>query len=207
MAATTTTSTSTTNTSTTAAASDKQAVVADLDQKPVAVQWVQTIELGYTTDIGNNNAASRNKKPVCFGCSKIETTTTTTGKPLFQKCARCNVASYCSKECQIKDWKAVRKGGGGHKDACDSYARLDFVKVFVDHHDDHDDSSTNTTTVVQITTKNATAREIIRNQLFGRIRIYACAFAVHRTVTQRCLGAWCGCHESLAVAFLDVGGI
>ena len=33
-------------------------------------------------------------------------------KPLV--CARCKVVAYCSKECQIKDWKA------GHKQACKS---------------------------------------------------------------------------------------
>ena len=33
-------------------------------------------------------------------------------KPDMKKCSRCKTVVYCSKECQIKDWKA------GHKHAC-----------------------------------------------------------------------------------------
>merc|ERR1712098_370097 len=41
-------------------------------------------------------------------CGKIE------AQPReFQKCARCGVVYYCSKNCQKKDWKK-----GGHKKRC-----------------------------------------------------------------------------------------
>lgn len=33
-------------------------------------------------------------------------------KPDMKKCSRCKKVVYCSKECQLKDWKA------GHKHVC-----------------------------------------------------------------------------------------
>jgi MYND finger len=141
-----------------------------LQNSPSAIEWVQTLELGYDEP--------EPFQTVCFSCRKLpsdepshtassssedvdmhenEAPTMTTKKPLL-KCAKCHVASYCSRECQIKDWK------GGHKRACTSYGRLVTFST-----DDED--------------ANATVRATIRSELFHRIRFYACPYAVHKTRT------------------------
>lgn len=35
----------------------------------------------------------------------------------FKKCGRCRLVSYCSRECQKKDWKR-------HKDSCEDYRSI-----------------------------------------------------------------------------------
>ena len=73
------------------------------------------------------------------------------------KCAKCKVAGYCTKECQIKDWKE-----GGHKAACATYARLA--------------EATSCDTSMRL--PSVTDRQAARNEVFGRIRFYACPYAV-----------------------------
>lgn len=69
------------------------------------------------------------------------------------RCSKCNVACYCQKECQVHDWKK-----GGHKLACDSYKRVGpHMKIADD-----------------------LAKAQARREVFGRIRFYACPYAVHR---------------------------
>ncbi|KAI8854682.1 hypothetical protein BC829DRAFT_379417 [Chytridium lagenaria] len=46
-------------------------------------------------------------KVLCDGCGKRETKTDE-----WKKCAKCSFNAYCSKECQVKDWKEQ------HKSAC-----------------------------------------------------------------------------------------
>ncbi|CAB9522228.1 expressed unknown protein [Seminavis robusta] len=147
-------------TSSSSSSSNNQAVD-NLQKTPVIVQWTQTIELGYASE----DAVPSNSQPVCFRCGK-----TSTAKQL-SKCAQCQVASYCCKECQVQDWKAVSKGGGGHKAACASYARLELVV-----HNNNRSSA-------EWQIKSDAFKETVRNELFGRIRIYACSYAVHRTAT------------------------
>jgi hypothetical protein len=69
----------------------------------------------------------------------------------LSKCAKCHVAAYCSRDCQTKDWKE-----GRHKLACPSYARLSTIDT-------------------------EAAKEEVRNEVFRRIRFYACPYAVHKT--------------------------
>lgn len=111
-----------------------------LSKTPTTVEWLQTLELGY------------NEPPllpkVCFDCGKQASAET--GK--LSKCAKCSVAAYCSRECQIKDWKE-----GRHKLACPSYARASNGSI---------DEET---------------KEAIRNELYSRIRFYVCPYAVFRT--------------------------
>lgn len=44
---------------------------------------------------------------VCWACEKkkIEETSGSAGAVDLKKCAACHTAQYCSKECQVKDWK------------------------------------------------------------------------------------------------------
>jgi hypothetical protein len=115
-----------------------------LSKAPSIVDWVQTIELGY------DEPSPLTK--VCFSCGE---------KPVdgdqkqLSKCAKCEVAAYCGRDCQTNDWK-----NGGHKRACASYKRL---------------SSLNTTESSDDT------KETIRNEVYQRIRFYACPYAVFRT--------------------------
>jgi hypothetical protein len=52
-------------------------------------------------------------KEGCFACNRKERVG---GQPLL-KCGGCELARYCSKECQAKDWRE-----GGHKQICKTLA-------------------------------------------------------------------------------------
>lgn len=106
-----------------------------LSDAPQPIRWFQTLELGYDEPTPPST--------VCFACGKEQ--------EKLSKCAKCHIAAYCSRECQIKDWK-----DGRHKMACPSYTRLGSI----------DDKAT---------------REQVRNEVFSRIRFYACPYAVHKT--------------------------
>jgi hypothetical protein len=75
--------------------------------------------------------------------------------PELLRCGRCGVASYCQKECQVNDWKQK------HKVACDSYKRVGRSMEL----------------------KVAADQEQARKEVFQRVRLYACAYAVFRSQT------------------------
>lgn len=77
-----------------------------LANAPSSVQWEHQFELGYDEP--------KKLETICFFCGGK-------GKPeqSLSKCGKCKVASYCSRDCQIKDWKE-----GRHRMACQSYLRL-----------------------------------------------------------------------------------
>lgn len=108
--------------------------------------WKQCVELGYADGPDSNDDMS---PPICFGCSKQDTN--------LSRCSKCQVATYCSRECQLNNWKSGP--GGGHKFSCDAYKRVggDMMIVFPDD------------------------KESARNDVFSRIRFYACPFAVYRS--------------------------
>mmetsp|Transcript_9213 Transcript_9213/g.15455 ORF Transcript_9213/g.15455 Transcript_9213/m.15455 type:complete len:231 (-) Transcript_9213:963-1655(-) len=89
------------------------------------------------------------KEPVCFFCGKSETS--------LSKCSKCRVASYCSRDCQVKDWKTG--SGLPHKHACQSYARIGLDSVL----------------------KTEDDQIAVRGELFGRVRFYVCPYAVHKS--------------------------
>eukprot|EP00543_Licmophora_paradoxa_P009180 CAMPEP_0202467038 /NCGR_PEP_ID=MMETSP1360-20130828/70705_1 /ASSEMBLY_ACC=CAM_ASM_000848 /TAXON_ID=515479 /ORGANISM="Licmophora paradoxa, Strain CCMP2313" /LENGTH=248 /DNA_ID=CAMNT_0049091389 /DNA_START=1 /DNA_END=747 /DNA_ORIENTATION=+ len=106
-----------------------------------AVDWIQTSELGYLEN-------RPKQQPVCFYCRKAEDN--------LSKCSKCGVASYCSRDHQVADWKA----GMGHKHCCKYYKRAG----------------------LDMTLKTEKDRSDARTELFGRIRFYVCPYAVHRQV-------------------------
>jgi len=111
-----------------------------------SIEWVKDLELDYER---NDNIIS--KKLLCFGCGSAGSD----DSKELSKCCRCQVAMYCSKECQVSDWKK-----GGHKHACKFYVRLDV----------NNDRG-------RLKTENkATAR----TDIYGRFRLYACAYNVHK---------------------------
>lgn len=154
---------------------------AELDHSPSAVDWKQVLELGYSTSsstssIDGSTTTTRRNGNVCFHCSSIgsssnnnnsnSTASADSSKQQQQQqrlltCSRCHVATYCSKECQIKDWKSKTKGGGGHKQTCASYARVG--------------------PNMHIT--NLTDQIAARNEILARIRYYAFPYAVQKAQT------------------------
>lgn len=134
---------------------------------PNFVEWFQTIELGYDEPSP--------QETICFCCGRAASATATAEeagdddnnnnnndkddkeKKKLSKCSKCNIAAYCGRDCQIKDWKS-----GGHKKACASYQQLSSLTS--------DDESTVTATKVAV-----------RNQIYQRIRFYACPYAVWKS--------------------------
>lgn len=88
--------------STMASSSSKEAADATLRAPMLSIDWLQRIELGY------DGVASSNETPVCFRCGKDDAK--------LSHCAKCSVAGYCSRDCQVQDWKTGT--GGGHKHSC-----------------------------------------------------------------------------------------
>jgi len=113
---------------------------------PSHFDWKQILELGYADGPDSNDDMA---PPVCFGCGKDQ--------KKLSKCAKCEVACYCSRECQLAHWKSGP--GGGHKFSCDAYKRVcsDMMIALPDD------------------------KEIARRDVFQRIRFYACPFAVFRS--------------------------
>jgi hypothetical protein len=134
-----------------------------LENAPTSVEWIQTLDLGYDEPPAPPVA--------CFGCGK---TVAKDGIKL-NKCSKCNVASYCSRDCQISDWK-----GGKHKMACFSYARQ--LKLKQQPPQQPEDAETNHDTET-LEKERKEAQEAIRTDVFTRIRFYACPYAVFRTAT------------------------
>eukprot|EP00934_Nitzschia_sp_Nitz4_P007796 Nitzschia sp. Nitz4//scaffold8_size234185//8141//9175//NITZ4_001228-RA/size234185-processed-gene-0.250-mRNA-1//1//CDS//3329559719//7786//frame0 len=110
-----------------------------LSNAPQTIQWKKTIELGYDEP---------SEPPIrCFGCGKPSADLNV---EKLSKCSKCKVASYCSRDCQVQDWKQ-----GRHKVACASYSRL--AQMSLDP-----------------------TKEAVRNEIFARVRFYACPYAVHK---------------------------
>jgi len=116
---------------------------------PSSFKWLKCLELGYEK---NTTATPNNHHPCCFRCGKSQ-------EKLFN-CARCQVATYCSKECQIQDWKGT-DGSMGHKHTCPNYKRVGHEMTFAVEEDKHD----------------------AKTELYGRIRFYICPYAVHQSLT------------------------
>ena len=105
---------------------------------PNTVEWIKGIELGYKETC--------QQSIVCFSCGSPSSSRK------LSKCSKCGVAAYCSRDCQLKDWKS-----GRHKMACPSYARVAKSPL------------------------SDETKQTIRNELFSRIRFYLCPYAVFRT--------------------------
>mmetsp|Transcript_19441 Transcript_19441/g.55938 ORF Transcript_19441/g.55938 Transcript_19441/m.55938 type:complete len:285 (+) Transcript_19441:33-887(+) len=127
---------------------------------PKTIRWSECIELGYITDdkasaaggaANNVDASNGGEAPEssssCFKCGKSGATA---------KCAKCATVSYCSRDCQLADWK--KGSGGGHKYCCAAYKRVGTAMVLTTAED------------------KCTARESV----LTRIRFYACSYAVHK---------------------------
>ena len=128
---------------------------------PRQPHWVKTMELGYAT--GGDSSLDPENAVVgpgltfaCFKCGKE--TSELDGKHL-SRCAKCSTVRYCSRECQVTDWKGG--AGGGHKFLCAAYKRIGEAMTLTSADD-----------------KQSVCEEILR-----RVRFYACPYVVHKTAT------------------------
>jgi hypothetical protein len=118
-------------------------VLSSLPHRPI--RWVKAIDLNY-----ESIQLSPSLAPVCFSCGRASDPE----HPL-SKCAKCKVAGYCQKSCQVSDWKR-----GGHKVACASYDRVGREMLF----------------------RSTTDQDSALGEIFARVRFYACPYAVYKAV-------------------------
>mmetsp|Transcript_34287 Transcript_34287/g.41020 ORF Transcript_34287/g.41020 Transcript_34287/m.41020 type:complete len:328 (-) Transcript_34287:73-1056(-) len=139
-------------------------------QPPTQFQWKQCMELGYADGPDSNDDMA---DPVCFYCGKetsqpsspssspSTTTTTTTTATALSRCAKCHVVTYCSRDCQVANWKKGSDDGDGlaHKFTCSAYKRVgtDMILTYPDD------------------------KESARQDFFHRIRFYASPYFIHKS--------------------------
>lgn len=116
--------------------------------EPKTMRWSKCMELGYTAGTSETYSSSYNTN-CCFKCGKAGATA---------RCSKCATICYCSRECQLADWK--KGAGGGHKYACKAYKRVGPNMTMLDDDD------------------KKTARE----DVLTRIRFYACSYSVHKSL-------------------------
>ena len=122
------------------------------ETKTAQIEFLMNVDLGYALDHksqADGDYSIENDKQVCFVCKSDKTSIE--GAKLLN-CSKCRVAAYCSKECQVMDWKA------GHKFDCKGYQRIGLDMSF--KHVNH-------------------KREAIVTGVLSRIRFYSGPFAVH----------------------------
>jgi MYND finger len=162
-----------------------------------AIRWINVLELSYCVDSlypAQTETAATNDKDfdttsksttvigsICFACGQEPQST----NPL-KLCGQCRIAGYCSKECQVRDWK-IR-----HKRACSSYQRIVIKKNVTDTEGNF--GNTNNTEAEQVVDSNYSKSQsnsdwvfvsnddqcTVRNEFFGRTRFYICPYAVFR---------------------------
>jgi MYND finger len=156
-----------------------------LDAPVQPIEWRLTLELGYEGDDNYNDnsyndrtttttaAAAAPIQLLCFHCG----TPTTTSNA--KRCAKCRVASYCSRECQVRDWKQ-----GGHKNSCPFYLRVGPNMTLLPPSGDHGgDDDAAAAAAPESNSSATTTAAAVRNEVFGRIRFYACPYGVHKAST------------------------
>jgi len=131
---------------------------------PTTFEWKQTIELGYEQipeekDIPKSSLLL--SKTCCWYCGKSSTSGDNDTAIKLSECSRCNVARYCSRDCQVADWKKSKSGGIGHKHTCAALKRVG--------------------TDMEITSIEDQISS--RQDILFRIRFYACPYAVHKAIT------------------------
>eukprot|EP00560_Eucampia_antarctica_P002013 CAMPEP_0197834458 /NCGR_PEP_ID=MMETSP1437-20131217/22448_1 /TAXON_ID=49252 ORGANISM="Eucampia antarctica, Strain CCMP1452" /NCGR_SAMPLE_ID=MMETSP1437 /ASSEMBLY_ACC=CAM_ASM_001096 /LENGTH=273 /DNA_ID=CAMNT_0043439149 /DNA_START=90 /DNA_END=911 /DNA_ORIENTATION=+ len=132
---------------------------------PSTFEWFQSIELGYEEE-QQQQQDCLNKKS-CWYCAKNNNNNdndnndnNNTSTPLSE-CSKCHVARYCSRDCQVADWKKSPNGGTAHKFTCAALKRVGIH--------------------MQITSPDDQASA--RQDIVFRIRFYACPYAVNKSIT------------------------
>jgi hypothetical protein len=127
------------------------------------VTWLAVIDLGYVENTRKDDESGCYDccESVCFTCGKDANLTQ--AKQLL-KCSQCMVASYCSKACQLADWKngTTANGSAGssslpHKRICAAYKRIG----------------------PSMKLSNEVDQRTVREEILNKIRFYASPYAVH----------------------------
>ena len=175
-----------------------------------AVEWWGTVELGYELDDHSLPAPP----VVCFACR------VTIPVLELKRCAKCRVAAYCSRECQVSDWKRHKKG------ACAAFQRMVWTttstttpqpttedaatpKDIDDYHHTDDptdphrpESTAPTPPTPTLVLRDESVKATIRTELWSKLRLYSCPYAVHHHHTLGKGFLLAQCTVTLAVASL-----
>ena len=63
--------------------------------------------------LANADLESEKKPLICFGCKRMSAAS---GEFKLSNCSTCKLAKYCSRECQVDDWKKAHRGICKHSD-------------------------------------------------------------------------------------------
>jgi hypothetical protein len=122
------------------------------------IKWVKVLDLDYS--ISSENAPS--EQTVCFKCGKPEELPDVK----HSRCAKCQVGAYCSRQCQVADWKQSQPAG--HKLSCAHYAKIGRQMILPSLQD----------------------KQAARDLIWSKTRFYSCPYAVHH---RHILGVGPGC--------------
>jgi hypothetical protein len=134
---------------------------ADQQMPPSTISWLASAELGYSLFHEQVSATAPDQRitrkyPRCSYCKKAGAAEDGGGSASLKECGRCRSVAYCSRECQVLDWKQR------HKRLCDSYRQL------------------TEDTLGHLSLLETTDRDAIRTGIFSKIRMYACPYSVHQ---------------------------
>lgn len=142
---------------------EKAAPVLNVPIQPFS--WTKVVELCYSLPDSVSSSDGNNiKRSRCFCCEKQEEEVT------FKLCGKCKVAKYCSRECQLQDWKKQ------HKRACASYQRMMYRNIPTGNNDEEYTDKV----ILGWTLRSDDTKCDVRNDFFGKIRFYVCPYAVAR---------------------------
>lgn len=141
-----------------------------------SIEWLQCLELSYDTTTGSSNNTTPDSPAIlengtyetpedgCFHCGETSSDT-----KKLSTCSKCQIAKYCSRDCQIEDWKTgssntnttIEQPKIPHKHLCQAFRTCG--------------------TTLQLTTTDQ--KEQARNILWTSIRFYSCPYSVHHSQT------------------------
>lgn len=140
-----------------------------------AIQWLKCLELSYetTTTTDDDNDTSTATKPCfeipsggCFHCGE-------TSKQPLSTCSKCKVAKYCSRECQVQDWKSTPTSSKTTTTAALPLVAHKYLCKALQY------CGGNTS----LTLTTSEQKEIARDVLWSSIRFYTCPYSIHHSQT------------------------
>ena len=147
---------------------------------PSSFRWIQSLELGYAlpprslaaTALHNPETSSSDtttrRVRSCFHCGKQEKEIISSPADRLQTCAKCQIATYCSRDCQVSAWK-----NDGHKKLCPQWARFELKK--------EDNNNSETPSNDYHYQLKLEYYEFVKEQIvWTKIRYYACPMVVRK---------------------------
>lgn len=139
------------------------------------VNWIKSLDLSYDTVNDNERSAPTAALPFdipssgCFFCGNMLESLST--------CAKCKVAKYCSRDCQLSDWKS----GASWATPADSSQSSATVVPNVPHK--HLCKALQIYGGASLTFSTDDKKETVCNTLWKNIRFYACPYSIHHSDT------------------------